>query len=63
MERTSNGSLRIVFLNHQGFAADINTKEGKAKDDSLRKFIKNNNINVMLLAENNIHWQSVPARE
>lgn len=63
MDRAPNHSLRIVFLNHQGFAIDINTKEGKAKGDSLRKFIKDNNINVMLLAENNVHWQSIPASE
>lgn len=63
MERKPDHSLRIVFLNHQGFAADKNTKEGKAKDDALRKFIEHNKINVLLLAENNVHWKSVPAGE
>ena len=63
MEKEPNHSLRIVFLNHQGFAADSSTKEGKAKDDSIRAFIKNNNINVILLAENNIHWKSVAPQE
>ena len=63
MEPEPNQSLRIIFLSHQGFVADSTTNEGKAKDDSLRAFIKNNNINVMLLAENNVHWKSVTPRE
>lgn len=49
MELKSNQALCIVFLNHQGFVADNKTKVGKAKEDSLRVFIKNNKINVMLL--------------
>jgi hypothetical protein len=63
MEQSPNHALRIVFLNHQGFAADNNTKEGQEKNDALRNFIKNNNIDVMLLAENNVHWNSVPPNE
>ena len=57
----ATGIFRVGFLNHGGFS--VEAAKGKSKEQKLYNHLIKYKFSSMGLAENNVHWNSVPADE
>ena len=62
LEEKDGSGLRLSFLNIRGFSTrplDAGA-DGRLKDLGVCRFIEAQQVDVMLMAETNVHWKSLP---